>query len=141
MNKDATKEVLSDTEAGFKTEDNVFEWAATMTNVPEPYAGGTFELDITFPEDFPFSPPKVIFTTPIYHPNVDENGEICIPLTKADVWRPMNSIVDVLVAIRGLLTEPNPADPLRAELAQQYLEDRDAYLAAAAAHTAEHATK
>merc|ERR1711916_353378 len=122
MNKDATKEVLSDTEAGFKTEDNVFEWAATMTNVPEPYAGVTFE-------------------TPIYHPNVDENGEICIPLTKADVWRPMNSIVDVLVAIRGLLTEPNPADPLRAELAQQYLEDRDAYLAAAAAHTAEHATK
>lgn len=28
-----------------------------------PYAGGTFEVDIVIPEDYPFSPPKMKFIT------------------------------------------------------------------------------
>lgn len=35
-----------------------------------PYEGGTFEVSITIPNEYPFKPPVMKFTTKIWHPNV-----------------------------------------------------------------------
>ena len=98
--------------------DDLFHWQATIMGPEEsPYNGGVFFLDIHFPADYPFKPPKVSFTTRIYHCNINSNGGICLDILK-DQWSPALTISKVLLSVCSLLTDPNPEDPLVPEIAQ-----------------------
>eukprot|EP00927_Polykrikos_kofoidii_P009664 TRINITY_DN14042_c0_g1_i4.p1 TRINITY_DN14042_c0_g1~~TRINITY_DN14042_c0_g1_i4.p1 ORF type:complete len:120 (-),score=11.49 TRINITY_DN14042_c0_g1_i4:65-424(-) len=102
----------------------MFNWQATIMGPSEsPYSGGVFFLNISFPSDYPFKPPKMHFTTKIYHCNIDSNGAICLDLLN-DEWHPAVTIGKVLFYISMLLTNCNPNDPMIPEIAQLYLEDR-----------------
>ena len=90
-----------------------------MGPADSPFQGGLFFLNIQFPADYPFKPPKVAFTTRIYHPNINASGGICLDiLTKQ--WSPALTISKVLLSICSLLCDANPDDPLVADIAAQY---------------------
>src|SRR5580704_15792690 len=63
----------------------------TFSQRDSPYSGGVFFLSIHFPTDYPFKPPKVNFTTRIYHPNINSNGSICLDILR-DQWSPALTI-------------------------------------------------
>ena len=71
----------------FPDDCNLFQWAATLTGPPaSAYEHLEFHLALTFPSDYPFSPPHVVFKTPCYHPNVAlKQGEICLDILR-DRW-------------------------------------------------------
>ncbi|KAJ3153740.1 Ubiquitin-conjugating enzyme E2 2 [Geranomyces michiganensis] len=105
--------------------DNLYEWVSTILGpAGSPYAGGVFFLDIHFPQDYPFKPPKVVYRTRIYHCNINSNGAICLDILK-DNWSPALTISKVLLSICSLLTDANPHDPLVGNIAQQYIKDRE----------------
>ncbi|KAH7429020.1 hypothetical protein KP509_09G027500 [Ceratopteris richardii] len=115
--------------------DNLYEWVSTITGPSgTPYEGGVFFLDIIFPTDYPFNPPKVMFRTRIYHCNIGSNGQICLDILK-DNWSPALTISNVLVSICSLLSDANPYDPLVAKIAHQYLTDRASHDRSAAEWT------
>merc|ERR1712046_523889 len=99
-------------------------WQATIMGPKEsPYEGGIFFLNRNFPSDYPFKPPKVTFTTKIYHCNVNSNGSICLDILQSQ-WSPALTVSKVLLSVCSLLTDPNPDDPLVPEIARLYKSDR-----------------
>nr|CAB3267454.1 ubiquitin-conjugating enzyme E2 T-like [Phallusia mammillata] len=84
-----------------------------------PYENGVFSIDIILPDRYPFEPPLLQFKTPIYHPNIDSNGRICLDILKSPPqgsWKPSLNISSVLTSLQLLMNEPNPDDPLMADI-------------------------
>jgi len=119
--------------------DDIFHWQATLIGPSDsPYSGGLFFINIHFPPDYPFKPPKVSFQTKVYHPNINSNGGICLDILK-EQWSPALTISKVLLSICSLLTDPNPDDPLVPEIARIYKSDRRTYVETAQAWTQKYA--
>ena len=75
------------------------------------YEEGTFELDVSVPDRYPFEPPQVRFVTPIFHPNIDDGGRICLDTLKTGphgAWAPSVSVPTLLTSIRLLMAHPTP---------------------------------
>ncbi len=120
-------------------ESDLFRWEGCIFGPDDsPYVGGVFKLTIQFPVDYPFKPPHVQFKTPIYHPNVNSAGMICLDILKQQ-WSPALTISKVLLSICSLLTDPNPDDPFVPEIARIYKTDRAAYVEEARRWTLNHA--
>lgn len=103
-------------------------WTATLVGPTEtPYANLSFKLSLKFPTNYPYAPPEVRFLTPVYHPNVDMRGRICLDILKSGsgsgsgegeggAWSAVLNVGSVLVSLQSLLGEPNkyvlPVSPL-----------------------------
>lgn len=89
-----------------------------------PYHGGSFEIDIQLPQDYPYNPPKMKVDTKIWHPNISsQTGAICLEVL-GKAWGPTLTIRTVLLAIQALLAAPEPSDPQDAEVAEMYTSNR-----------------
>ena len=91
-----------------------------------PYDGGVFNVDLVFPAEYPFKPPKVKFLTKIYHPNIKKTGEICADLLNEN-WGPTLNTRYVLEALKQMLTEPNPDNALEPDAAALFKDNKKKY--------------
>ena len=133
------KDTPANCSAGLVNPDDLFTWQATIIGPTEtPYEGGMFNLIILFPTDYPFKPPKISFTTRIYHPNINNTGGICLDILK-DQWSPALSITKVLLSICSLLSDPNPDDPLAPEIANIYKTNKEEFNRIAREYTIKYA--
>lgn len=62
------------------------EWEGVIFGaVDSPFQDGTFQVKLTFPDEYPAKPPTVKFVSKMFHPNVKEsNGLVCIDILKVE---------------------------------------------------------
>lgn len=143
--RQVTKELMDlqkDPPEGIKVtinEDDITDIQAAVDGPEEtPYAGGYFRVKLVLSKNFPSEPPKGFFLTKIFHPNIANNGEICVNTLKKD-WKPDYGIKHILLTIKCLLIVPNPESALNAEAGKMLLEQYDDYFTRAKMFTEIHA--
>jgi hypothetical protein len=68
---DMSKDKMSEMNAKPINNDNIMHLLGWFPGPPDtPYAGGTFNVDILLPDNYPFVPPKMKFETRVWHPNI-----------------------------------------------------------------------
>lgn len=120
-----------------------------MLNPDSLYYGGYFRAIMTFPKNYPYSPPgkaraplygsvhpthkqplttlffpvEFRFARPLYHPNIYEDGKICISILHApgedemsgelasERWSPAQRVESVLISILSLLDDAEISSP------------------------------
>ncbi|OXU24511.1 ubiquitin-conjugating enzyme E2 R2 [Nasonia vitripennis] len=119
-------------------EDNMFEWEVAIFGPPDTlYQGGYFKAHMKFPPDYPYSPPSIRFMTKVWHPNVYENGDLCISILHPPVddpqsgelpcerWNPTQNVRTILLSVISLLNEPNTYSPANVDASVMYRRWRD----------------
>ena len=92
---------------------------------------------IEIPPGYPFSAPLLRFATKIWHPNVSrEDGSTC--LFRGD-FPCIGTLSHLLIWASALISLPDPADPYDTIVAEQFVNDHDAFCATAREWTLKHA--
>ncbi|XP_024300960.1 deoxynucleotidyltransferase terminal-interacting protein 1 isoform X3 [Oncorhynchus tshawytscha] len=104
--------------SAFPESDNLFKWIGTIDGAQGTvYEGLRYKLSLEFPSGYPYKAPRVKFITPCFHPNVDDQGFICLDILK-DKWSALYDVRSILLSIQSLLGEPNIESPLNTAAAE-----------------------
>lgn len=108
--------------SAFPEGESLFKWIGTISGpIGTVYEDLTFKLSLEFPHSYPFCAPVVKFITSIFHPNVDQFGNICLHILK-EKWSALYDVRSILLSIQSLLGEPNNDSPMNAQAAALWSE-------------------
>ena len=108
-------------------DDNIYEWDAVIYGPNNTsWEGGIFILKIKFTEDYPNKAPNVVFKSKMFHPNVYDNGNICLDILD-NMWSPVYDVAAILVSIRSLLCDPNTSSPANVPAAKLFNDNKAKY--------------
>jgi len=135
------KSIQDEPVEGFRVsanEENLFVWDVAIFGPPQTlYEAGYFKASMKFPNDYPYSPPTMRFLTKVWHPNVYENGDLCISILHPPVddpqsgelpserWNPTQNVRTILLSVISLLNEPNTSSPANVDASVMFRKWKD----------------
>ena len=133
------KEYIRDPSRGLtfeQNEYNVFKLFFTFVGPDNtPWEKQKLTGEILFPESYPYDPPKIYFTCPVYHPNIYTDGKVCLSIlnktqdetkyySKSELWSPVFDIKYMFICINSLFVEPNLESPANLQACIDYRNDK-----------------
>ncbi|KAI9694234.1 MAG: hypothetical protein M1820_009092 [Bogoriella megaspora] len=122
-------------------DDDIFRWniALIVLNPDSLYYRGYFKATMTFPKNYPYSPPDFKFTRPLFHPNVYPDGRLCISILHApgedemsgelaaERWSPAQRVESVLISILSLLDDAEVNSPANVDAGKMLRTEPEMY--------------
>ncbi|CAI5438143.1 unnamed protein product [Caenorhabditis angaria] len=97
------------------------------------YKGGVFKFKISVPPEYNNVPPNVKCMTKVWHPNINEDGSICLSILRQNSldafgWRPTRNLTEVVHGLTSLFTDLiDFDDALNIQAAQMWNQNRDQF--------------
>ena len=134
------KQLLEDTNYYFSVcMNDILNWNFIMLGPEDTiYEGGIFKGTISFPKNYPHSPPKVKFLEDMIHPNIYKDGNVCISIVHEGTdqygyentkerWGPSQNINTIMLSILSLLSDPNFESPANVDVNILYKNNKELY--------------
>ncbi|CAK9785844.1 uncharacterized protein COLE_01714 [Cutaneotrichosporon oleaginosum] len=113
--------------SGSPCPDNIMVWNAVIFGPADtPFEDGSFRLTLTFTDAYPNKPPTVRFVSRMFHPNIYNNGELCLDILQ-NRWSPTYDVAAILTSVQSLLNDPNPSSPANVEAATLFKDNKQEY--------------
>lgn len=126
---------------GLTDDEDVYDWEVMIMGPDGTlFEGGFFKARLTFPKDFPNMPPAMKFVSEMWHPNVYEDGKVCISIlhppgedamnsqeSAEERWRPILGVEQILISVISMLSDPNDESPANLDAAVMWRNDRAAF--------------
>ena len=85
---------------------------------------GTYVVEVLIDmRVYPLKPPVCKLVSQIHHPNVSDDGEICVDVLK-EKWAPALTLFSIAKSLENRLADPNPHHPLNTGAANDFLNDQ-----------------
>ncbi|EAU33091.1 conserved hypothetical protein [Aspergillus terreus NIH2624] len=124
-------------------EEDIFNWTIGLIvlNPDSLYYGGYFKASMKFPKNYPYSPPEFRFLRPLYHPNIYQDGKLCISILHApgedemsgelasERWSPAQRVESVLISILSLLDDAEVSSPANVDAGVMLRKEPERYKA------------
>eukprot|EP00040_Diaphanoeca_grandis_P003881 m.26257 g.26257 ORF g.26257 m.26257 type:complete len:168 (-) comp15333_c0_seq1:231-734(-) len=135
--KDLKKNPVEGFSAGLANEDDIYKWDIMVMGPPDTiFEGGYFKAQLTFPTEYPVKPPKLVFQSKMWHPNVYKSGEVCISILHepgedkhgyedaGERWNPTQTVTTIMLSVISMLCDPNDMSPANVDAAKEWRENR-----------------
>lgn len=118
---------------------DIYNWDILILGSPGSlYEGGVYKAVMKFPISYPDNPPIFIFLSEMFHPNIEDNGKICISILHTgdditgyeqtmDRWMPVRTPESVIMSVILLLDNPNWDSPANVEVVKCYFNNELEY--------------
>ncbi|KAL5478850.1 UBC15 [Sanghuangporus weigelae] len=139
--KELTQHPIEGFSAGL-IKDDLLQWRVVIIGQPDTlYSEGFFVADLIFTENYPNEPPTMKFITPMWHPNIYQDGRVCISILHppgedqygyedaGERWLPVHTVSSIMLSVISLLSSdiPNTDSPANVDAAKEVRENLPAY--------------
>lgn len=118
--------------AGLIDDDDLFKWEVAIYGPPDSlYEGGVFKAHLLFPKEYPQRPPKMKFISEMWHPNIGQDGMVCISILHEpgedtygyeraeERWLPVHTVETICISVISMLADANDESPANVEAAKE----------------------
>jgi ubiquitin-conjugating enzyme E2 R len=123
-------------------DENIFQWKIWFQGPKDsPYEGGTYQILMIFPEDYPMSPPKLKVQNEFWHPNVYyPAGDVCISIlhmpgkdplgyeSPEERWMPTQTVKTIILSFCSMLSDPNIESSANVDASIEWTNKRVEYI-------------